>query len=29
MSLLPTTKTVIGSQDPKNMIIFGLPKVNV
>ena len=27
MSLLPTVKTEIQSQDPKNLIIFGLPKV--
>ena len=26
MSLLPTTKTEVKSQDPKNLIIFGLPK---
>ena len=27
MSILPTVKTEIKSQDPKNLILFGLPKV--
>jgi hypothetical protein len=27
MGLLPTKKSEIGSQDPKNLILFGLPKV--
>lgn len=27
MGLLPTKKTEVKSQDPKNLILFGLPKV--
>ena len=27
MSILPTVKSEIKSQDPKNLILFGLPKV--
>lgn len=29
MSILPTAKTEIKSQDPKNLILFGLPKVEM
>lgn len=29
MGLLPTTKSVKKSNDPKNLILFGLPKVLV
>jgi len=28
MGLLPTSKTVKKTDDPKNLILFGLPKVN-
>lgn len=27
MGLLPTKKSEVKSQDPKNLILFGLPKV--
>jgi len=29
MGILPTTKTVNSIKDPKNLIIFGLPKVKL
>lgn len=29
MGLLPTKKSEIKSQDPKNLILFGLPKVEL
>lgn len=29
MSILPTVKSEIKSQDPKNLILFGLPKVEM
>lgn len=29
MGLLPTTKSVKKTDNPKNLIIFGLPKVNL
>lgn len=29
MCALPKTKTVVKTQNPKNLIIFGLPKVNL
>lgn len=29
MGLLPTTKSVKKSNDPKNLILFGLPKVTL
>ena len=28
MSILPSTKSVKKTDNPKNLIIFGLPKVN-
>lgn len=28
MSILPTKKSVKKTDDPKNLIMFGLPKVN-
>lgn len=27
MSLLPTEKSIVKTQDPRNLILFGLPKV--
>ena len=29
MGLLPTTKSIKKSNDPKNLILFGLPKVTL
>ena len=26
MGLLPTQKTIVQKQDPKNLILFGMPK---